>query len=298
MRLICHWQQRQLAQRAVLKAPLSPRSALTNHLAHCSECAEAYQDMIRLQREVLERLPSCALSPDFDAGLLTRFTAEIQGVSPSQPFETRFRLRPLALAGAIAAVGAVGGLLWISNARTGVKDTTTKSGPRHEQPIRPDPRSMAFRSESQATVPETPPQTHHASMNNMGERPRRRRQHPYHRRYHREKPVRTLYASVRPMSASHQNQAQPRRDSATVVRTTCATTWRELGQVYEACGDYGRACLAYERAFTKQSDADVAIAAGETADRTGDPSRALTDLAQLLSEGSNGATPPDEPQER
>src|SRR5271166_2742191 len=110
MRLICSWRQRQLAHHAVLYAPLPPRSLLAQHLARCPQCSEAYRDMIRLQQEVLKRLPAPTLSPDFDANIMARFATESRGASlPRLPaaFPIYPGLRPLALGTAMVILASV-----------------------------------------------------------------------------------------------------------------------------------------------------------------------------------------------
>jgi len=294
MRLICSWRQRQLARHAVMQKPPLPGSPLAQHLAHCSDCTAAYQEMIRLQGDVLQKLPSPTISPDFDAHLMARFATEIRGASPLQPSKAPPMLRPLALGGAIAIAMIIGGQLWRIHLLADRTSINTKSDRMPGLSASSLPHKMAPSSYARITVPRDvlPPIAAEIHSSARGSQ-------SHHRRRHRGgRSTGALYARTdrERIKRHHRRLVSPQPNTLWVLVLTHAKTWRAVARAYEACGDYSRACRAYDRALATQPDADLAIAAGETAERTGDTSRALTYLAQLLSEGSNDETAaPDEP---
>jgi hypothetical protein len=292
MRLICAWRQRQLARYAVLQEPPLPGSGLSQHLNGCPECAAVYHDLIRLGSEVQEQLPLPTLPLDFDVRLMTRLAAaETASLRPARMF-TLSRTFTLGGAFAITLIGA--GLLWQVRRQASPVPAHVKSwstfAQRDRKAQRPGEISAPKNPLAAASPDETPGVYPGRAMASTVPFSNSRSQSRHRRRHHHRAMLRALASSVGQSRSAPLRRASKPANALLALQVAGAGSWDEQARVYEACGDYSHASAAYSRAFTEQPDADMAIAAGETAERTGDASGALTYLARALAESGNDPT--------
>jgi hypothetical protein len=310
MGLICYWQRRNLVRRLILGEPILPGSSLAKHLRACEQCAQARRDYTDLQEILPAVSDQTGLSDDFGVRLRARLQREREAlpqfalVIPSAPGHrgSRLLLRSLVTAAVALAVAAV----WLPRLGNHRPASAREASPGkmilgygRDEPSLEAP--MASRNGSSPW--KLPARTDNRFRTvrytlraySLNESRRHRHSWRQARQIRRGRfgvsPYRE-YARIRNSDAFHQRVGKlpapglaldhGERAVPVIQVSFFMPAWDGMGEVYEALGDHGSASQVYGRAFDRQPDADLAIAASENAESAGDISEALEYCAKAL----------------
>lgn len=279
MRLICYWQQRQLAQHLVTGESIRPTSSLAKHLMRCAACSEAHRDLTHLQREIEFVLPRATLSMNFESTLQQRLRMAMESAPRYKSYPSPAQVWGLlTLSGVILVVGWQG--IHIHSPRTVGNQTGLAS-----------PTGSGHLSKSDVPITSIPVEPVRRAATTIKEHPALHQPHiPLADTSNLSQ--KHLYASVtkrhhRREGAIQKDVPSPTTPVVQIVYTT--SSWQEAAQVYIAFGDHGAAYRAYAGAFAETPDLDTGIAACDSAAESGDISLAMATYAHLLSMGTESA---------